>query len=178
MSERLFARMAAPLARRVSNMVARGVVSAVNAASKMQGVQVRLLAGEIKDRLEQFEPYGLTAHPHEGAEAVVVFLGGDRSHGVTVVVADRRYRLTGLQKGEVALHDDQGQVVYLTRDGITLSSPHKIRMDAPTIEIHASQSLRFDVNGHGQHWFPTHMDSWTVGATAGTAHPITAPEIS
>ncbi|MFV2291099.1 baseplate assembly protein, partial [Escherichia coli] len=46
---------------------------------------------------------------------------GDRSHGVVVVVADRRYRLKGLRRGEVALYDDQGQSVVLTRSGLVVN---------------------------------------------------------
>lgn len=116
-----FARLVAPYARRLSNMVARGTVSLVNAASKMQSLQLRLLAGESKDDVEHFEPYGLTSHPQPGAECVALFLDGDRSHGVVVCVADRRYRVKGLESGEVILHDDQGQSVYLMRSGIKLT---------------------------------------------------------
>ncbi len=116
-----FARLVAPYARRLSNMVARGSVSLVNAATKMQSLQLRLLAGESKDDVEHFEPYGLTSHPQPGAECVALFLDGDRSHGVVVCVADRRYRVKGLASGEVILHDDQGQSVYLMRGGIKLT---------------------------------------------------------
>lgn len=116
-----FARLVAPYARRLSNMVARGTVSLVNAASKMQSLQLRLLAGESKDDVEHFEPYGLTSHPRPGAECVALFLDGDRSHGIVVCVADRRYRVKGLESGEVILHDDQGQSVYLMRSGIRLT---------------------------------------------------------
>lgn len=115
-----FGRMIGPFARRLGNMIARGTVAAVSAGSKMQGLQLRLLADEVKDGLEHFEPYGFTSHPGAGAEAVALFLDGDRSHGVVVVVADRRYRLTGLQAGEMAIHDDQGQKVHLTRTGIVI----------------------------------------------------------
>ncbi|MCL9826619.1 phage baseplate assembly protein V [Ralstonia solanacearum] len=116
-----FARLVAPYARRLSNMVARGTVSLVNAATKMQSLQLRLLAGESKDDVEHFEPYGLTSHPQTGAECVALFLDGDRSHGVVVCVADRRYRIKGLASGEVILHDDQGQSVYLMRGGVKLT---------------------------------------------------------
>nr|WP_311528710.1 phage baseplate assembly protein V [uncultured Ralstonia sp.] len=116
-----FARLVAPYARRLSNMVARGTVSLVNAATKMQSLQLRLLAGESKDDVEHFEPYGLTSHPQPGAECVALFLDGDRSHGIVVCVADRRYRVKGLESGEVILHDDQGQSVYLMRGGIKLT---------------------------------------------------------
>ncbi len=35
-------------------------------------------------------------------------------------MSDRRYRLKGLQTGEVAVYDDQGQSVTLTREGIVV----------------------------------------------------------
>ncbi|GGH55225.1 baseplate assembly protein [Comamonas phosphati] len=116
-----FARLLAPYVRRLSNMVARGTVSLVNAGTKMQSLQLRLLAGESKADVEHFEPYGLTSHPQTGAECVALFLDGDRSHGIVVCVADRRYRVKGLESGEVILHDDQGQSVYLMRGGIKLT---------------------------------------------------------
>lgn len=141
-----FGKMMAPYARRISNMLARGTLAAVNAASKMQGLQLRLLAGEVKDSVEHFEPYGFTSNPKCGAEAVAVFLDGDRSHGIAIVVADRRYRLTGLQTGEVALHDDQGQKVHLTRAGIVIDGgglPLTIQ-NAPTVTMKAATKVRME----------------------------------
>ena len=102
----------------LKNIIARGVVALSDAAKKMQTVQVRLLANETKDGLEHFEPYGYTARPQPGAEAVVLFVEGDRSHGVCIAVADRRYRLQALEEGEVALYDDLGQTIRLGRNGI------------------------------------------------------------
>ena len=116
-----FAKLDAPYARRLSNMIARGTVTLVDAATKMQSLQLRLLAGESKDKVEHFEPYGFTSQPNPGAECLALFLDGDRSHGVVVCVADRRYRVKGLTTGEVILHDDQGQSVYLMRGGIRLT---------------------------------------------------------
>ena len=116
-----FARLVAPYARRLSNMIARGTVTLVNAATKMQSLQLRLLAGETKDNVEHFEAYGFTSNPNAGAECLALFLDGDRSHGVVICVADRRYRVKGLATGEVILHDDQGQSVYLMRDGLKLT---------------------------------------------------------
>lgn len=120
MSERMIARALAPLARSVRNLLARAVVSSVNAAGGMQVLQLRILAGELKDGVEHMEPYGLTAHPQRGAEAVAGFVEGDRSHGLVLMVADRRYRVTGLQAGEVCVYDDLGHEVRLTRAGIVI----------------------------------------------------------
>lgn len=147
-----FARLIAPFVRRVSNMLARGTVAGANATKKMQSLQMRLLAGEVKDDIEHFEPYGHTSNPNPGAEGIAVFFDGDRSHGVVVVVADRRYRLQGLKTGEVALHDDQGQKVHLTRNGIVIdganlpitiqNTPH-VTMTTPQV----SMSGNLDVAG-------------------------------
>lgn len=108
MDARAVTRIMAPLRRGLQMMLARAVVAAVR-SGKMQAIQVTLLAGETKDGVEHFEPYGWTSHPHPGAEAVVGFLGGDRSHGIALVVADRRYRISTLQPGEVAIFTDEDQ---------------------------------------------------------------------
>lgn len=125
MNERLFARMLAPLERALANMVMRGMVSGVNDSGKVQTLQVGGLDGSKKDFIEHVEHYGLSVHPKRGAEHVSLFLQGSASHGVTLVVADRRYRQKGMEEGEVALHDDQGQKVYLTRNGIVIDGGGK-----------------------------------------------------
>lgn len=124
----------------VKNLISRCTVALVNAKGKLQALQIRMLAGEVKDGVEHLESYGFTSHPHDGAEGVAVFPGGDRSHGVVIVVADRRYRMQGLKAGEVALHDDQGQCVHMTREGmvvkgagkpITFTNASKLRVECP-----------------------------------------------
>ena len=178
------ASMLSPLARRVNNMVARGVVLASKASGKLQTLQIGLLASEAKDDVEHFEPYGFTSRPKPGAEHVTVFLDGDRSHGITLVVADRRYRLTGLAEGEAALHDDQGQKVHITRDGIVIKTAKKIRIDGANIELHASQSYSWDVNGFGERWTYVSGSTWqhrtwqtgaTVTSVTGNIKPPEGP---
>ncbi|TKV19105.1 baseplate assembly protein, partial [Citrobacter sp. TBCS-14] len=41
-------------------------------------------------------------------------------------VSDRRYRMKGLKTGEVAIYDDQGQSVTLTRAGIVVDGGGKV----------------------------------------------------
>jgi phage baseplate assembly protein V len=130
------AKLLGPMARRVGNLVARGKVLAANSASKMQTLQVALLAGETKDTVEHFEPFGFTSKPLAGAEHVTLFLDGDRSHGVTVVVADRRYRLQGLEDGEAALHDAFGNKVHLKKDGtLAIVASAKVQITSPLVTI-------------------------------------------
>lgn len=166
------------LYRRVMMIVGRGRITTTDDTGPVQITQVRLGADELRDQTPRLAEYGFTSFPQPGADAVVVFLGGDRSNGCIIATGDRRFRLTSLAPGEVALYDDLDQAVHLTRTGIVVSSPTKIRFAAPEIEIHATTSFRWDVNGHGQHWFPTKVDTWQTGETPGTAHPISPPEIA
>lgn len=103
----------------IKNMVAKCVLSWINPAKKMQSAQVAMLADETAE-LPYIERYGFTSCPKPGAEGVALFFDGDRSHGVILCLADRRYRLTALSPGEVAIYDDIGQSVLLGKDGITV----------------------------------------------------------
>lgn len=122
---------------RVRGMVARAIVRLVDDARQAQELQIELLEGESQDAVERFQNYGLTSVPHVGAEALVVFAGGLRSHGVVLAVEDRRYRLTGLENGEVALFDDLGNVIKLGREAISVTATTKLMVDAPTVEVTA-----------------------------------------
>lgn len=172
-------RLLAPLARRIRLTAARSVVSLINDALKLQGVQVKLLADEVRDQVERFQNYGLTSVPHAGAEGIYLSLNGSRDHGVVICVDDRRYRLTGLADGEVALYDDIGQRVHLKRNGIAIDSPQNIilrtdgvlRLDGDHVEIHGRTSVQTDIHGKGSretwtggtHW---HTDGYTDAHTA------------
>ena len=102
--------------RKLRNSFARGVLNLVSDGLKMQANQVELLDGETLDNAERAQQYGFTSHPQAGAEVFVAFVGADRSHPVVLAVDDRRYRLQGLQGGEVAIYTDEGDSIILKRD--------------------------------------------------------------
>ena len=121
----------------LKSLLARCSVAMTNAASKMQTTQVRLLAGEVKDGIEHFEPYGFTANPHPGAEGIAAFFSGDRSHGVVLCIADRRFRLKELQPGEVALYTDEGDRLHFKRGRV-------LEVDTMTLRVTAGEAVEFD----------------------------------
>lgn len=92
---------------------------------KMRELQCEFLAGEVRDQLEHVEPYGFTSEPLADGkpEAFALFFDGNRSNGIVFCVADRRYRITNMKAGEVAIYDDQGQQVYFMRDQLLISTP-------------------------------------------------------
>jgi phage baseplate assembly protein V len=158
---------------RLRNMICRGIVKLVDDGTTLQTLQLSLLAGELRDGIERFQDYGLTSHPFNDAEAVVLFPGGDRSHGLCIKVDDRRYRLTALAQGEVALYDDQGQTVHIRRDGIYVISAQQLVVDTP-------QALfTGDVGIDGQLYVAGDIDSDADVIASGISlinhtHPITS----
>jgi phage baseplate assembly protein V len=140
-----------PVERRVQMMVARGTLAAVNDETMLQELQVELLSDEVHEGVEHFQTYGLAAHPHPDAELVVIAPGGLRSHALVIAVGDRRYRMKGMEQGEVSLYDDQGQHVLLGRDGIvihgkklTFESEGDIAFECEKFTVTASDTVALD----------------------------------
>lgn len=124
MDQDTLGRAVAPLGRRAGRMIARGIIGVTRLIKGRQVAQTGRYAEETRDDTEVFQDYGFASRPHPGAEAVVVALAGDASHQVIIGVEDARYRFGPLKTGEVALYDDQGQHVYLYRDGIRVRDRH------------------------------------------------------
>lgn len=117
-------------------MVARVVVKAINDGEGIQKLKFTALADEELNKVERIQEYGFTSHPKVGAEGVVLFIGGNRDHGVVIAVDDKRYRLTGLAQGEVALYDDLGSKVHLKRGGnIEVVASTKVLVTSPLAEF-------------------------------------------
>ena len=125
------------LGRRVKLAIGRAVLHLVDDARKMQAVQLVALSGEVLDGVERFQNYGLTAHPHEGAEVVLLSVGGIRQHSIAIAIDDRRYRVVGLAKGEVCLYTDEDEAW----------SPHRIILKrGRVVEIEGAE-LRLKASG-------------------------------
>jgi len=126
------------LVTRLANLVARGVIRQTDDARKVQVVQVEVGEGEVRE-VQRVQEYGFTSHPPAGGEAVVVFVGGRRDHGLTVATDDGRYRPTGLEAGEVAVYTDQGDRVIIERGGtVRVTASAKVVLEAPLVELAGS----------------------------------------
>ncbi|PXX49366.1 phage baseplate assembly protein V [Aquitalea magnusonii] len=131
------------LMNRVWMLVGRGKIGPVNDAGAIQVVQVQLGASEVRDNTRRAAEYGFTSNPPSGTDAVLVFVGGDRSNGVIVATNHQPSRLKGLLPGEVAIFDNQGQSIYLTRGGIVVNGaglPMTVN-NTPTITVNAEAKV-------------------------------------
>lgn len=136
----------------INSIFARGTITLVNDETNMQTVQAKFLADEDFDKMERFQDYGFTSKPKVGSEALAIFFGGKRSNGAILKVDDRRYRIKGLQDGEVAIYTDEGdKIVFkrgnkieVTTNEFIVNAETKISLTAPNVEIIASTMVSID----------------------------------
>ncbi|NVF16004.1 phage baseplate assembly protein V [Vreelandella maris] len=133
-----------PVWRRLRLLISRAVVTRTDSAKGLQILQLDLLRDETRE-VEHMEPYGFTARPLQGAEAVAAAVGGARGHLVALVATDRRYRKRNLAKGEVALYTDEGDELVFNRGRIVrLNAGSAVEVTAPLVTITASTSITLD----------------------------------
>jgi phage baseplate assembly protein V len=124
--DRLFARQA----RRMRNVISRGVVTRVADGHKLQENQIALLDGEVLEGAERVQQYGFTSHPQVQAECFVAFAGSGRDHPLIFSVDDRRFRLSGNAAGEVVIYTDEGDSIALRRGNTILVTTKHLKVQA------------------------------------------------
>jgi len=182
--------MISEMRRQLTGMLARGTLVLVDSAKRTQRLQMKLLADEQKDNVEHIEPYGFTANAPAGAEVVAVFFDGDRSHGVTIVVGDKRYRLKNLATGEVAMYtmfdgETDGHHIIFKADqsievhakNISVKAGETLRLEGDVVRVHAHTQYAFDCNGQGQKWDGAGVETWQDDDTVKPHHNHAPPEI-
>lgn len=107
----------------------RATVDSVQDFHLMQTMAGNLMRGEARKKIERWQNFGFSSvilPPNQsgsaagnlagkGAEAFMVYVGGNRSHPVAASIDDRRHRPRGLKPGESAQYDDIGQMTLLRR---------------------------------------------------------------
>jgi phage gp45-like len=108
--------------RQVSLTVGLGKVTiSATGAGPTEKYQITLGSTETHDGERRFAEYGFASRLLPGCNTISVYIAGDRGNGVIIASNDPRYRID-LQPGEVAVYDDQGQVVKVARGGIVLDT--------------------------------------------------------
>lgn len=131
----------------LQDLIRRAVVTLVTESTRLRTVQAKYGSDDVRDA-EHFEPYGFTSRAAPGAEAIGLSVGGE--HTVVICVADRRYRLTSLAEGEVALYDSAGSSVTLKADGkIIINAATTVEIGAGATEaLVKGTSFRTLYNAH------------------------------
>ncbi|AWK84467.1 phage baseplate assembly protein V [Photobacterium damselae] len=132
MVNRQLEKLLSPIRRRISLMVARGVVTLVNDSLKRQNLQLSVLADESADSVERFQNYGHTSVPPVGSEAVMVAASGSRSGLVAVAVEHKDSRPKNLEDGDSMLYHLEGHFLKLTKDGRLVIKATEVILEATT----------------------------------------------
>lgn len=144
-----FARMLAPVKRRLWNLVARAVVRRIDEAGPRQALQLDLLTGETRDKVERVQQFGFYASPPVGSEAVVVFVAGDRAHGIALAVEHRDERPQDLEAGEVCVRAVGGAEIRVKPDGtILVRAGGAVTVQAPTVAVEGDVTATGNVSDH------------------------------
>jgi len=140
--------------------IAKCSITGAYSTNKMREVQIQLADGEVRDKVEHYEPFGFTSEmiTDGKTDSVVVFTDESRGLGMVVCVADRRYRPTDLKPGEVCVYDKKGRKVYFKEDGIvvegvdspvTVNTSSKVIINASSVEINADTTINGNVTVNG-----------------------------
>ena len=166
----IFSRLVAPLKRRVMLMISRAVITLVDDSLKLQSLQASAMPGELLEDIERFQEYGFSSVPLPGTEAVLVFPGGNREHGICVGTDDRKFRPTGLNPGETCIYDYAGNMVIIKAGEIEVKHTAKCVVNAPLVDV-GSGTLEKVLNGETfQAWFNAHTHIGNLGGR--TSPPI------
>jgi len=159
------------VARGLGNLLARAVLAGVQ-QNKLQVLQLQVLAGETKDGVELCEPYGDTGVALPGAESVVAFLDGGRTHAVALVQTDRRYRPTDLLPGEVAIFNHEGTRVVLRNGGkVEVQAATEVKITTTKVKLLAdvdivgNTTFAGTVTANGKRIDQTHTHNLPGGGT-------------
>jgi phage gp45-like len=136
---------------------------------------------DTRDRTGMMQGYGFSSRPHPGADAAYFCLGGDKSKMVIIQTHDQRYMFV-LAEGEIAMHDDLGQSVHLTRTGTVINGggmPLTI-INAPIVtqngDLHVTGDI-IDQTGTNAHTVAQMRSIYNAhthgGVQSGSAHTST-----
>lgn len=138
-------RLLSPLRRGLQQVVRACTLNRVNDAASIQTVQVETLSGEVIE-VPRIQDYGITSVPLPGAKGVVAAIGGKTNGYVCIKMDDKRYRQVSLKPGEVALYDNQGQLVHLKEGGLMdLVAITQITAKVPLFRIEGKLDVTGDI---------------------------------
>jgi phage baseplate assembly protein V len=123
------------LGGRIASMLGFARITATKAleGKGLRRVQVQFDQAEARDDTPVVQHYGVATRPKPGADAIVTFIGGNRSLGIIIATNDRRYQFE-LEEGEVALHTDEGDSVHLKRGRVVkITAGTALEIDTPLI---------------------------------------------
>ena len=141
---------------------ARSAVDIIDDLKLMQEMAGNFMHGESRQGVESPQNYGFTSvvmpaikdalgNITDSAEAVISFMGGNRSFPVAGVMDDRRHRLFGLQPGDTAMFRTATDLLqfHLSGDGGFLTGPRNKTVRMQLLDQDSGQQQQQPSQGAG-----------------------------
>lgn len=134
-------------------VIGRGRIQLVDDTGNVQMIQIVFGPLQNLNKVPRIGEYGFSSNPPEQSDCIVVCIAGDPGKGVVVGTNSQQFRMRNLQLGESALHDNRGQHVYLSANGIvvegsnlpiTVNSTASVAVNAPQVKVTASTVVILD----------------------------------
>jgi phage baseplate assembly protein V len=164
------------LARLVSTAIGRARVTTTNDSGNVQFVQVQVNDLETIDNLPRVAEFGITSVAPNGADVVMVNLGGGRNNAVVIATGHQGSRPKGLKAGETMIYSQDGKSVYLTASGgivIEATGQPVTVNDASNVTVNCSGVFKVVAPGGVQFVAPTVTSTGDIqDNTATNAHTM------
>lgn len=105
------------MANKIKSSVGKALIESISDGNEIQLVKVSGLDNETQSDLERVQDYGLTSNPPIGSEAVVLYVGGSKDHGIVIKTDSGEFRVQSLESGEVCIYSKFGQKILLDKNG-------------------------------------------------------------
>jgi len=131
------------LENRLANTASRGVLLETNDSAGIQRQKIMGLAGEEMDKVQSWQPFGLSANCPPGGDVMILSSGGTRDGAQILAASHPDYRQGGGEIGTTTIYDAGGQTIKLNYDGITITDQHggTVVMAGGGITITSASSL-------------------------------------
>lgn len=158
--------------------VQRASVVALDDAGDRQRATVETQAGFLHADVEVMQPAGFAGVPViDGAEVLLLAIGGDPANLVALPLANPAWRYGGLAVGETVLYGPAGERVAIRQGGtIEISAATAIAITAPSVTITGNLVVTGDISdANGAHGTLANLrDDYNAhhhGGSGPTDHP-------
>lgn len=131
-----------PIRRRIALLLGRALLVSADDSKGIQLIRIQMFNGEEKQGVERLQSYGMTSVPKEGSEVLIGAINGSKDQVIAIVVNDSNARMTGLNEGDVALHRQSGDKVW-----IKLLSNDVIEINAKNVNVNLETGGQLNVAG-------------------------------
>lgn len=119
-------RLLSPIKRKVASIVSTDLLSSVNDSTSIQTCKLQNSNTATAERVQQF---GFSSSPPVSSETVILSINGNRASQIIIACDSSQYRLKGLPAGSMAIYNQNGDYVKLTKDKIEIHANEVIIAD-------------------------------------------------